>query len=73
LELVWDRGNLPHPLPDLETIRQRRIRDVEALDAGVRRLMYPHIYHVSLSQKLWNLKQELIEKSQPGMENNSLK
>ncbi len=73
LELVWDKGELPHPLPDLETIRQRRVKDVEALDAGVRRLMYPHIYHVSLSQKLWDLKQELIEKSQPSMDNNSMK
>jgi len=26
----------------------------------VRRLMNPHIYHVSLTEKLWNYKQELI-------------
>jgi len=27
----------------------------------VRRIMNPHIYHVSLTQPLWNLKQKLIE------------
>ncbi|MGB9668927.1 MAG: nicotinate phosphoribosyltransferase [Anaerolineales bacterium] len=73
LELVWEKGKLPQPLPDLEELRQRRANDISALDSGVKRLMNPHIYHVSLSQKLWNLKQELIEKSQPGFENNSLK
>ncbi len=73
LELVWEKGKIPHPLPNLEEMRHRRIKDIEVLDSGVRRLMNPHIYHVSLSQKLWNLKQELIEKSQPGIENNSNK
>jgi nicotinate phosphoribosyltransferase len=33
---------------------------VRRLDPGVRRLMNPHIYHVSLTQALWDLKQELI-------------
>ena len=43
-------------LPSLEDIRAARLRDVEALDPGIRRLVNPHIYHVSLSEKLWNLK-----------------
>jgi nicotinate phosphoribosyltransferase len=30
------------------------------LDPGIRRLVNPHIYHVSLSQELWELKQNLI-------------
>ncbi|MCA9870991.1 MAG: hypothetical protein KC487_11530, partial [Anaerolineae bacterium] len=37
-----------------------RQADVAQLDAGVKRFVNPHIYHVSLSDKLWNLKQELI-------------
>ena len=36
---------------------------MEALDPGVRRLVNPHIYHVSLSQPPWDLKQELIEQA----------
>ncbi len=44
----------------IEVIRDRRKRDLERLDSGVRRIVNPHIYHVSLTEKLWNLKQELI-------------
>lgn len=55
-----DEGRLVAELPDLESLRARRVADVERLDAGVRRLMYPHIYHVSLTQRLWDLKQDLI-------------
>lgn len=58
---ILRRGELVYDLPTLEEIRQRRIVDVEALDPGIRRLVNPHIYHVSLSQALWDLKQGLIE------------
>ncbi len=57
---ILDQGKLVYDLPDLEGIRQQRIRDIEALDPGIRRLVNPHIYHVSLSEKLWDLKQALI-------------
>lgn len=53
-------GKLVFDLPDIEAMRQQRIRDVERLDAGVRRIMNPHIYHVSLTKKLWDVKQDLI-------------
>jgi nicotinate phosphoribosyltransferase len=33
---------------------------MERLDAGVKRLVNPHVYHVSLSEQLWDLKQRLI-------------
>lgn len=46
--------------PTLEAMRQKRRQDVEALDGGVRRLINPHVYHVSLSQHLWDLKDRLI-------------
>ncbi|MCS6827078.1 MAG: nicotinate phosphoribosyltransferase, partial [Caldilinea sp.] len=60
---VVRQGKLIYDLPTLEEIRRRRADDVEALDPGVRRLVNPHIYHVSLSQKLWDLKQTLIEEA----------
>ncbi len=59
VEVLRD-GKLVYDLPDLESIRRQRIADVERLDPGVRRLINPHIYHVSLTEKLWNLKQNLI-------------
>ena len=57
---VLRAGELVYALPDLEAIREQRRADVERLDSGVRRLVNPHIYHVSLSQRLWELKQELL-------------
>jgi len=57
---VLKEGKLTNPLPDLESIRKLRDKDLERLDPGVRRIMNPHIYHVSLTTRLWDLKQNLI-------------
>lgn len=57
---VFQEGRLVYDRPDVEEIRARRVADVERLDPGVRRLINPHVYHVSLSEKLWDLKEELI-------------
>lgn len=57
---VLVEGKRVYELPSLEEIRKLRKQDVERLDSGVRRIVNPHIYHVSLSQKLWDLKQTLI-------------
>lgn len=56
-------GKLVADLPSIEVLRERRRSDVEKLDAGVRRLMNPHIYHVSLTENLYRMKQELIERA----------
>ncbi len=57
---VLREGTLVYDPPSLEQMRAARQRDLERLDAGVKRLMNPHTYHVSLSEKLWNLKEDLI-------------
>jgi nicotinate phosphoribosyltransferase len=57
---VLVQGKLVYDLPTIDQIREQRQDDVRLLDPGVRRLMNPHIYHVSLTQRLWDLKQELI-------------
>ncbi len=59
VEILRD-GKLVAELPPIEGLRERRDADVVRLDPGVLRLMNPHIYHVSLSERLWNMKQELI-------------
>jgi nicotinate phosphoribosyltransferase len=53
-------GELVYELPPIEEMRAKRAADVERLDPGVRRLLSPHIYHVSLTPNLWRLKQDLI-------------
>ncbi|HRW07076.1 MAG TPA: nicotinate phosphoribosyltransferase [Caldilineaceae bacterium] len=60
LVTVLQQGKQLYTLPSLEEIRQQRIADVERLDPGIRRLVNPHIYHVSLTPNLWDLKQSLI-------------
>lgn len=54
------QGKRAQEQPTLEEMRANRVRDVERLDPGVRRLVNPHEYHVSLTENLWQLKQELI-------------
>ena len=64
---VLREGRLVYDLPALDAIRATRQADVERLDPGVRRIMHPHIYHVSLTQGLWDLKQALIESASGGV------
>ena len=45
---------------NLEEARQRRREDLARLDPGVKRIMNPHYYHVSLTRKMRQEKQELI-------------
>lgn len=59
VEVLRD-GELVCDLPSIEDMRKRRQADLDDLDPGVRRLINPHIYHVSLTDRLWRLKQELI-------------
>jgi len=47
--------------PTLEEIRENRKKDIHKLDSGVKRIINPHLYHVSLSKDLWQLKQDLIK------------
>jgi nicotinate phosphoribosyltransferase len=58
-QIVRD-GRVVYDWPTLEEMRQLRRDDIARLDPGVRRLIHPHIYHVSLTESLWNLKYELI-------------
>jgi nicotinate phosphoribosyltransferase len=58
---ILREGNLLVDMPTIEVMRTMRQADIERLDGGVRRIMNPHIYHVSLTQRLWDLKQELIQ------------
>ena len=60
---VFVEGRAVGPPPDIETLRKRRVEDIEHLDTGVRRLVNPHTYHVSLSERLWTLKQGLIARA----------
>ncbi len=63
-----DLTTILHEHDALEAARARRRADLERLDLGVRRLVNPHRYHVSLTPRLWRLKQELIERTEAGVD-----
>ncbi len=60
---VWIQGKAVQEKDTLETICHRRQKDIAQLNIGVKRLVNPHIYHVSLTQDLWQLKKDMISKA----------
>jgi nicotinate phosphoribosyltransferase len=61
LSTVVDGGKVvDHACGDLAVAGDRRRRDIEALDPGVRRLVNPHTYHVSITDDLFELKRSLL-------------
>ncbi len=59
---IIKEGKIVYDFPSIEQMRQLRIADMESLDSGVKRLINPHLYHVSISEKLWNEKLDLLLK-----------
>jgi len=49
--------------PTIPQMREKRVYDTTRLDTGVKRLLNPHVYHVSLTEDLYNLKQKLINEN----------
>ncbi len=59
---VFKAGKLVYPRPPLQEIQERTLRNLQAhLRPEHKRLQNPHIYHVSLGERLFRRKQELIE------------
>ncbi|MBA5850428.1 nicotinate phosphoribosyltransferase [Clostridium sp. cel8] len=59
---IFDKGKLVYNSPDVMDIRNIVKTETEKMWPEVLRLENPHTYYVDLSQKLWNLKQELLHK-----------
>lgn len=57
-----EKGKLIEPLPDIEDIKKYCSRQIETLWDEVTRFENPHTYYVDLSQKLWDIKNELLNK-----------
>jgi nicotinate phosphoribosyltransferase len=64
---VLRAGQEVYDWPQLDAMRAQRRADIERLDPGVRRLIHPHIYHVSLSQRLWQMKYDLLASARQGV------
>ncbi|HBT59599.1 MAG TPA: nicotinate phosphoribosyltransferase [Acholeplasmataceae bacterium] len=62
LEPIFKKGKLVYKKPSLEEIRSYHKEQMSTLWDEVKRFENPHPYYVDLSRKLWQLKQDLIEK-----------
>ncbi len=56
---IIQQGKVVYDFPSIEAIRKTREKDLGFLDSGVKRLINPHRYHVSLTESLWGLKKKL--------------
>ena len=60
---VFRGGRLVYQQPPLQEIQTYCARQVDSLWDEVKRFDYPHKYYVDLSQKLWDIKQELLTRN----------
>ena len=58
---IFKKGKRVYDSPDIQTIRQYCADQIETLWEETLRFENPQTYYVDLSQKLWNVKNELIE------------
>lgn len=59
---IFKNGELVYNLPTLQEIRDHCVREVNTMWESVTRFENPHAYYVDLSQKLWDIKHELLDK-----------
>ena len=57
---VFKNGELVYDLPTLEEIRAHCREEIEGMWDEVRRFTNPHNYYVDLSEKLWQIKHDMI-------------
>jgi nicotinate phosphoribosyltransferase len=60
---VIENGELVYDLPSIDEIREHCSKELDTLWEEVKRFANPHQYYVDLSQKLWDIKNDLINGS----------
>ena len=61
LEPIFSKGKLVYTLPSLDEVKAYCTEQVNTLWDEVTRFENPHTYYVDLSQKLWDMKYNLLE------------
>ncbi len=64
LEQIYQQGKLVATLPTIEESRAYCHKELETLWPEVKRFENPHKYYVDLSQKLWDIKDDLLKNYQ---------
>ena len=60
LKPIFINGELVYDLPSIEEIRAYCLEQVDSLWDEVKRFENPHNYYVDLTQKLWDIKRQLL-------------
>ncbi|MGQ9858391.1 MAG: nicotinate phosphoribosyltransferase [Thermodesulfobacteriota bacterium] len=63
---VVRRGKIVYKSPPVQEIREKALRGLSKLDPAYKRFHNPHVYHVSLSPRLYRVKQTLLRKASEG-------
>ena len=58
---IFVKGELVYQCPSLEEVRKYCLEQVDTLWDEVKRFDNPHTYYVDLSQKLWDIKYDLLK------------
>ena len=57
---IYENGKLVYNLPNIHDIRRHCEKEIEGMWDEVRRFNNPHNYYVDLSQKLWDIKHDML-------------
>ena len=57
---IFRNGELVYEIPSLASVRKHCAEEIEGMWDEVRRFNNPHNYYVDLSQKLWDIKHQLL-------------
>ena len=60
---IFDKGQCVYKNPTLSEIRDYCEKELKTLWDEVKRFENPHVYYVDLSQKLWSIKNKLLEEN----------
>ena len=67
LQPIFRQGNLVYTLPTIEEIRKHREEEIDGMWDEVKRFNNPHKYYVDLSEKLWNVKDSMLNSKRKKM------
>jgi nicotinate phosphoribosyltransferase len=62
LKPIFEKGVQVYPKPSLEALKEYCKLEVDGLWDEVKRFENPHTYYVDMSKKLWQLKQDMLER-----------
>lgn len=63
-ERIFEGGKLVYKLPDIGSIKRYCAEQIDTLWGEVTRFENPHNYYVDLSQRIWDIKDQILKKEQ---------